>query len=206
MIFRIKTKIYMLKTKSKIVLFIMITLLVSAGIITGFLLKSRKTELPAASRTKTEAEVTQEDQLKIGISGRDIKNKYKEVKGTDFALLVTTNALLTGKEEGEKKETYRYIMENDNSNRISLIKDAEGSYQDAVLVNYNRLLKDTVVIKDISGGYIAPYGFSDKSETKFNKYTESRSIAIEEEAVFTEYKIYDGSYNEIGILYIEKYN
>lgn len=206
MIFRIKTKIYMLKTKSKIVLIIMITLLVSAGIITGFLLKSRKTELPAASRTKTEAEVTQEDQLKVGISGRDIKNKYKEVKGTDFALLVTTNALLTGKEEGEKKETYRYIMENDNSNRISLIKDAEGSYQDAVLVNYNRLLKDTVVIKDISGGYIAPYGFSDKSETKFNKYTESRSIAIEEEAVFTEYKIYDGSYNEIGILYIEKYN
>jgi hypothetical protein len=126
------------------------------------------------------------------------------VKGKDFALLVTTNDLLKGIDEGEKKEYYRYILENDNSNRISLIKDEEGSYQDAVLINYNRLLKDTVVIKDISGGYIAPYGFSDKSEIKFNKYSESKSIAIDEEAVFSEYPIYDGSYNEIGILYIEK--
>ncbi len=195
----------MLKTKNKIVLIIMIILAISAVIIAGFMLKAKKTDLPAAGRTKTEEEGFQEkDNLQEGISGRDIKNKYKEVKGKDFALLVTTNNLLKGIDEGEKKEYYRYILENDNSNRISLIKDEEGSYRDAVFINYNRLLKDTVVMKDISGGYIAPYGFSDKSETKFNKYSESKSIAIDEEAVFSEYPIYDGSYNEIGILYIEK--
>ena len=195
----------MLKTKSKIVLIIMLILAIGAVIIAGFMLKAKKTDLPAAGRTKTEEEGFQEkDNLQEGISGRDIKNKYKEVKGKDFALLVTTNDLLKGIDEGEKKEYYRYILENDNSNRISLIKDEEGSYRDAVFINYNRLLKDTVVIKDISGGYIAPYGFSDKSETKFNKYSESKSIAIDEEAVFSEYPIYDGSYNEIGILYIEK--
>ncbi len=206
MFLRIKTKIYMLKTKSKIALIIMILLAISAVIIAGFMLKPKKTDLPAAGRSNTEEEVSQEkENLQEGISGREIKNKYKEVKGTDFALLVTTNALLKGIDESEKKENYRYIIDNDNSNRISLIKDAEGSYQDAVFVNYNRLLKDTVVINDITGGgYIAPYGFSDKSETKFNKYSESKSIAIEEEAVFSEYPIYDGSYNEIGILYIEK--
>lgn len=205
MFLRIKTKIYMLKTKSKIVLIIMLILAIGAVIIAGFMLKAKKTDLPAAGRTKTEKEGFQEkDNLQEGISGRDIKNKYKEVKGKDFALLVTTNDLLKGIDEGEKKEYYRYILENDNSNRISLIKDEEGSYRDAVFINYNRLLKDTVVIKDISGGYIAPYGFSDKSETKFNKYSESKSIAIDEEAVFSEYPIYDGSYNEIGILYIEK--
>ncbi|WP_033165543.1 hypothetical protein [Clostridium sp. KNHs205] len=205
MFLRIKTKIYMLKTKSKIVLIIMLILAIGAVIIAGFMLKAKKTDLPAAGRTKTEEEGFQEkDNLQEGISGRDIKNKYKEVKGKDFALLVTTNDLLKGIDEGEKKEYYRYILENDNSNRISLIKDEEGSYRDAVFINYNRLLKDTVVMKDISGGYIAPYGFSDKSETKFNKYSESKSIAIEEEAVFSEYPIYDGSYNEIGILYIEK--
>lgn len=195
----------MLKTKSKIVLIIMLILAIGAVIIAGFMLKAKKTDLPAAGRTKTEEEGFEEkDNLQEGISGRDIKNKYKEVKGTDFALLVTTNDLLKGIDEGGKKEYYRYILENDNSNRISLIKDEEGSYRDAVFINYNRLLKDTVVIKDISGGYIAPYGFSDKSETKFNKYSESKSIAIEEEAVFSEYPVYDGSYNEIGILYIEK--
>lgn len=205
MFLRIKTKIYMLKTKSKIVLIIMIILAIGAVIIAGLMLKAKKTDLPAAGRTKTEEEGFEEkDNLQEGISGRDIKNKYKEVKGTDFALLVTTNDLLKGIDEGGKKEYYRYILENDNSNRISLIKDEEGSYRDAVFINYNRLLKDTVVIKDISGGYIAPYGFSDKSETKFNKYSESKSIAIEEEAVFSEYPVYDGSYNEIGILYIEK--
>jgi ABC-type Na+ efflux pump permease subunit len=205
MFLRIKTKIYMLKTKSKFVLIIMLILAIGAVIIAGFMLKAKKTDLPAAGRTKTEEEGFQEkDNLQEGISGRDIKNKYKEVKGKDFALLVTTNDLLKGIDEGEKKEYYRYILENDNSNRISLIKDEEGSYRDAVFINYNRLLKDTVVIKDISGGYIAPYGFSDKSETKFNKYSESKSIAIDEEAVFSEYPIYDGSYNEIGILYIEK--
>lgn len=205
MFLKIKTKIYMLKTKNKIVLIIMIILAISAVIIAGFMLKAKKTDLPAAGRTKTEEEGFQEkDNLQEGISGRDIKNKYKEVKGKDFALLVTTNNLLKGIDEGEKKEYYRYILENDNSNRISLIKDEEGSYRDAVFINYNRLLKDTVVMKDISGGYIAPYGFSDKSETKFNKYSESKSIAIDEEAVFSEYPIYDGSYNEIGILYIEK--
>ncbi len=205
MFLRIKTKIYMLKTKSKIVLIIMLILAIGAVIIAGFMLKAKKTDLPAAGRTKTEEEGFEEkDNLQEGISGRDIKNKYKEVKGTDFALLVTTNDLLKGIDEGGKKEYYRYILENDNSNRISLIKDEEGSYRDAVFINYNRLLKDTVVIKDISGGYIAPYGFSDKSETKFNKYSESKSIAIEEEAVFSEYPVYDGSYNEIGILYIEK--
>ncbi len=205
MFLRIKTKIYMLKTKSKIVLIIMLILAIGAVIIAGFMLKAKKTDLPAAGRTKTEEEGFQEkDNLQEGISGRDIKNKYKEVKGKDFALLVTTNDLLKGIDEGGKKEYYRYILENDNSNRISLIKDEEGSYRDAVFINYNRLLKDTVVIKDISGGYIAPYGFSDKSETKFNKYSESKSIAIDEEAVFSEYPIYDGSYNEIGILYIEK--
>ena len=195
----------MLKTKSKIVLIIMLILAIGAVIIAGFMLKAKKTDLPAAGRTKTEEEGFEEkDNLQEGISGRDIKNKYKEVKGTDFALLVTTNDLLKGIDEGGKKEYYRYILENDNSNRISLIKDEEGSYRDAVFINYNRLLKDTVVIKDISGGYIAPNGFSYKSETKFNKYSESKSIAIEEEAVFSEYPIYDGSYNEIGILYIEK--
>jgi hypothetical protein len=195
----------MLKTKSKIVLIIMLILAIGAVIIAGFMLKAKKTDLPAAGRTKTEEEGFEEkDNLQEGISGRDIKNKYKEVKGTDFALLVTTNDLLKGIDEGGKKEYYRYILENDNSNRISLIKDEEGSYRDAVFINYNRLLKDTVVIKDISGGYIAPYGFSDKNETKFNKYSESKSIAIEEEAVFSEYPVYDGSYNEIGILYIEK--
>jgi hypothetical protein len=205
MFLRIKTKIYMLKTKNKIVLIIMLILAIGAVIIAGFMLKAKKTDLPTAGRTKTEEEGFQEkDNLQDVISGRDIKNKYKEVKGKDFALLVTTNDLLKGIDEGEKKEYYRYILENDNSNRISLIKDEEGSYQDAVLINYNRLLKDTVVIKDISGGYIAPYGFSDKSEIKFNKYSESKSIAIDEEAVFSEYPIYDGSYNEIGILYIEK--
>lgn len=205
MFLKIKTKIYMLKTKNKIVLIIMLILAIGAVIIAGFMLKAKKTDLPAAGRTKTEEEGFQEkDNLQDVISGRDIKNKYKEVKGKDFALLVTTNDLLKGIDEGEKKEYYRYILENDNSNRISLIKDEEGSYQDAVLINYNRLLKDTVVIKDISGGYIAPYGFSDKSEIKFNKYSESKSIAIDEEAVFSEYPIYDGSYNEIGILYIEK--
>lgn len=195
----------MLKTKSKIVLIIMIILAIGAVIIAGLMLKAKKTDLPAAGRTKTEEEGFEEkDNLQEGISGREIKNKYKEVKGTDFALLVTTNDLLKGIDEGGKKEYYRYILENDNSNRISLIKDEEGSYRDAVFINYNRLLKDTVVIKDISGGYIAPYGFSDKNETKFNKYSESKSIAIEEEAVFSEYPVYDGSYNEIGILYIEK--
>ncbi len=205
MFLRIKTKIYILKTKSKIVLIIMIILAIGAVIIAGLMLKAKKTDLPAAGRTKTEEEGFEEkDNLQEGISGRDIKNKYKEVKGTDFALLVTTNDLLKGIDEGGKKEYYRYILENDNSNRISLIKDEEGSYRDAVFINYNRLLKDTVVIKDISGGYIAPYGFSDKSETKFNKYSESKSIAIEEEAVFSEYPVYDGSYNEIGVLYIEK--
>ncbi|MDF2871211.1 MAG: hypothetical protein K0R05_2786 [Anaerocolumna sp.] len=205
MFLKLKTKFYILKTKSKIMLFILITLLVSAGIIAGFMLKAKKTDLPAIGKTKTEAEISREkDNLQDGISGRDIKNKYEVIKGTDFALLVTTMDLLKGIEASEKKENYRYILENDNSNRISLIKDAEGSYWDAVFVNYNRLLKDTVVTKDISGGYIAPYGFSDKGETKFNKYSESKSIVIEEEAVFSEYPIYDGSYKEIGILYIEK--
>jgi hypothetical protein len=205
MFLKLKTKFYILKTKSKIMLFIFITLIVSAGIIAGFMLKAKKTDLPAIGKTKTEAEISQEkDNLQDGISGRDIKSKYAEIKGTDFALLVTTMDLLKGIEASEKKENYRYILENDNSNRISLIKDAEGGYWDAVFVNYNRLLKDTVVIKDISGGYIAPYGFSDKDETKFNKYSESKSIVIEEEAVFSEYPIYDGSYKEIGILYIEK--
>lgn len=205
MFLKLKTNFYILKTKSKIMLFIFITLIVSAGIIAGFMLKAKKTDLPAIGKTKTEAEISQEkDNLQDGISGRDIKNKYEEIKGTDFALLVTTMDLLKGIEASEKKENYRYILENDNSNRISLIKDAEGRYWDAVFVNYNRLLKDTVVIKDISGGYIAPYGFSDKDETKFNKYSESKSIVIEEEAVFSEYPIYDGSYKEIGILYLEK--
>lgn len=205
MFFKLKTKFYILKTKSKIMLWIFITLIVSAGIIAGFRLITKKTEPPAIVKTNTDAESSQEkDDLQVGISGRDIKDKYDEIKGTDFALLVTTNELLKGMDVSEKKKNYRYILENDNSNQISLIKDAEGSYWDAVFVNYNRLLKDTVVTKDISGGYIAPYGFSDKSEIKFNKYSESKSIVIKEEAMFLEYPIFDGSYKEIGMLYIEK--
>lgn len=137
------------------------------------------------------------------IYGADIKKKYQEVKGTDFAILVTTMDFLKEKNTDENKENYRYIIENNDTNRVGVIEDAEGNYLDAVFVNYNRLLKDTVVTKDISGGYIAPYGFLDKGETKFNKYVKNKPINIDDNAVFTEYPIYDGSYNPIGILYIE---
>jgi hypothetical protein len=63
-----------------------------------------------------------------------------------------------------------------------------------------------VVTKDISGGYITPYGFTSRGETKFNQYSENKSIAIKNDAEFSGYPIYDSDYKVIGILYIENLN
>lgn len=203
MFFRLKTKLYFLKTKRKKILILLIILLIAIFIIWGFITRYKKTVQPPAEKTIAKTDNTFKKVPEPAILGADIKLKYKEVKGTDFAILVTTMDLLEGISKKENKEHYRYIMEDNNNNQISLLRDTEGNYRDAVFINYNRLLKDIVVTKDISGGYIAPYGFTDKDETKFNKYSESKSIAIDDKTVFSDYPIYDGNYNQIGILYIE---
>lgn len=207
MFFKLKTKIYFIRAKKIRILMLLIILLISILIIFGLISKYKKPFQPPTEKTNVKADNTLDENPKDDEThGTDIKSKYKEVKGTDFAILVTTMDLLKGVDKEESKEQYRYIMENDNNNQISLLKDAEGNDRDAVFINFNRLLKDIVVTKDISGGYIAPYGFTDKSETKFNKYSESKSIAIDDKAVFLDYPIYDGNYNQIGILYIESNN
>lgn len=201
MFFRLKTKLYFFKRKK--ILILLIILLMAVFIILGFIIRYKKTVQPPAEKTIAKTDNTFKKVPEPAILGSDIKLKYKEVKGTDFAILVTTMDLLEGASKKENKEHYRYIMEDNNNNQISLLRDTEGNYRDAVFINYNRLLKDIVVTKDISGGYIAPYGFTDKDETKFNKYSESKSIAIDDKTVFLDYPIYDGNYNQIGIMYIE---
>lgn len=208
MFFKIRTKLYFFNTKKKriVILLLPILLLVVLGVIFCFVTKN-KTDTQTTDKiipledTKLKTEETRSITL-----GVDIKNKYKEVQGTDFAILVTTDDLLKGIETNGNKDYYRYILEDNEGNKISTIKDKEGNDRDAIFVNYNRLLKDLVVTKDISGGYITPYGFTANGDTKFNKYSQSKSIAIKNNAEFTPYPIYDGNYKEIGILYIETMN
>lgn len=204
MFLKFKTKFYFFKIKKKsiLILFIFI-LLISIFIIFNYVLKNKNANQSTINVVPNENNNLTENTNDI-IYGTDIKNKLNEVKGKDFAVLVTTIDLLKGIDTNESEEYYKYIIDNEDTNRISVIQDADGNLMDALLVNYNRLLKDTVITKDISGGYITPYGFTDKSETKFNNYVENKSIIIKDDAVFSEYPIYDGYYEEIGILYIEE--
>lgn len=206
MFYNFKTKIYLFTNKKiKLVFFVIIIITI---VTTIFLLTKNNSMIePIIEEEIKEKELDISNiKEKDLIFGLDIKSKYKEVKGSDFAILVTTIELLKEKEFEKDKEYYRYVLDNGDSNKISLIQITNEDYEDAILINYNRVLKDSVVIKDISGGYLAPYGFSDEEGTKFNKYSESKSIKIEDNAVFEEFPIYDGNYKLLGILYIETFN
>lgn len=208
MFLKLKTKLYFFTAKRKsIVIMFIIILAINAIVIFSFMSKNKTVIQPTQPTIDV---VAKEDDIgfeesKDMIYGKDIKNKYDEVKGTDYTILVATLDLLKGIDTNESKEHYRYILEND-TNMISEIKDVDDNYMDAVFVNYNRLLKDIVVTKDRDGGYIAPYGFTDKEETEFNEYSERKSVVINDNAVFSEYPIYDGNYTKIGIMYIEDFN
>ena len=206
MFINLKTKFNFSSKKKSIVILFIVILLLTVSIAVIFVLKNKTIEPTFVDEVNQENEQIIIEDNEDGIYGVDVKNKYEEVKGTDFAILVTTSDLLEGTETNESIENYKYILENNDNNRIDVIKAPDGTYLDAVFVNYNRLLKDTVVIKDTSGGYIAPYGFTESEETKFNIYNENLSMVILNSAIFLEYPIYDDKYNEIGILYIEDIN
>jgi hypothetical protein len=203
MFLKLKTKHYFLTWKKKIILIMLIiTMLICIFIIFRLNSKNNNVIQPNVNEVEKDYDSVSEE-TKAVIYGMDIKNKYKEVKDTDFAILVATINFLKGHDDNESKEHYKYILENEDTNIISVIKDEYGKNMDAIFVNYNRLLKDIVVIKDQTGGYITNYGFTDIEETKFNTYSENKSIVINDNSVFSEYPIYDGNYAEIGILYIE---
>lgn len=206
---------YFLSNKTKKFLLAVLILFVAILVINSFKSKNKVNDqmnvnnqmnLNEEVTENTSENITDGEVIKNVTYGSDIKKKYKEVKGTDFAILITTMDFLKEAEAGEKEEHLRYILEDADSNVISVIKDADGNAVSAVFVNYNRLLKDTVVMKDISGGYIAPYGFSDESNNQFNAYNEGNSIKIDNKAIFSEYPVFNEDYEEIGILYIERIN
>lgn len=209
MFLNLKTKLYFFSTKKKIIAILFISILliavIAAFILIGSDTNNKKAVQPTMDQVEKEKDRVLEDTEEV-IYGKNIKDKYMEVKGTDYAILVATIDFLKGNGRNESDKLYKYILENNDTNMISVIKDADGNSMDAVFVNYNRLLKDKVVTKDISGGFITPYGFTGKGETKFNKYNENKSIEIKDDAVFSEHPIYDGDYKQIGVLYIEMNN
>lgn len=219
MFYNLKTKIYFIRNnivkhnfnkRNKIVLLIIVAtiLIITLSRILYSKNTSEKVEIPVLVENVNEMELDSEEvKNKDVVFGSDIKIKYKEVKDSDFAILITTIDLLKEKEKEEEwTEYYRYALESGDNNIISTIQIIDDVYLDAVFLNYNRLLKDTVVMKDISGGYIAPYGFTEEEGRKFNKYIENKAIEFNDDTVFEEYPIYDGNYKLLGNLYIESFN
>ncbi len=202
----LKAKLYSVSTKCKIIALLLVLLTAILAII--FIknnLTSRKESTITNIYSKTTEDTIDSAEERGAIYGLDIKNKYEEVKGTDFAILVTTTDFLNGNIKTIKNDDYtKYIIENSDTNTIVEIKDANGKYRNAAFINYNRILKDTVITKDPIGGYIAPYGFTSNSKDKFNEYSEkTSSLKIYDDAEFSSKPIYDNNYDEIGILYIE---
>lgn len=212
MFLNLKTKLYFISTKKKIIAVLFLIVLLAAVFIfirsdTNGSKNAVQPVMDVADQEKDTpiAEPPLENTKEV-IYGTDVKNKYNEVKGTDFAILVTTIDFLKDVDTEDNGKFYKYAIENNDTNMISVIKDRDGNSLNAVFVNYNRLLKDNVVTKDFSEGYITPNGFTGKGETKFNKYKENKTIVIKDDAVFSEHPIYDGSYKQIGVLYIESNN
>jgi hypothetical protein len=188
--------------KKKMILLVLL-LSIIAFVTTMFFKKDKPKIDPVIEEIVDEVNTNTPEDSDPVIYGLDIKNKYNEVNGADFAVLITTTNLLEGLDNNESEDNYKYIVNENDTNTISEIKDTNGNYMDAVVVNYNRLLKDSVVTKDISGGYITPYGFTGEGDKKFNKYKSNKSIKIDNNSIFSEAPIYDSNYKEIGVLYIE---